>query len=370
MRVPLLVLAVTVVLGVVVPVGGAGALDPRIERSRAELERARAAATTVTTELDRAAASYAESWAQLERLTAEEEDTREEVRAAEQRVDRADRQARERLVALYMHPDLRLEALDGAVLADDVGEALHKLELVDQLARTGVRKVARVGRVAGRVRAAEHDHRLVTAGIRDAVRERRERAAELSVVLAEARRQVEAADQEVAEVEATVARERRQRRLERQRQRSLLAAPGVVATGGAPPPAIDGKVCPVGPPNGFSDTWGAPRSGGRSHEGVDMFAAHGTPLYAVEDGTIRTSDNSLGGVSVHLSGASGDAYYYAHLSTRTVVTGQRVRVGDIVGAVGNTGNARSTPPHLHFQFHPGGGSPVNPTPLVTALCRS
>jgi murein DD-endopeptidase MepM/ murein hydrolase activator NlpD len=58
------------------------------------------------------------------------------------------------------------------------------------------------------------------------------------------------------------------------------------------------------------------------------------------------------------------------MSTRTVVTGQRVHTGDVIGAVGNTGNARSTPPHLHFQYHPGGGGAVNPTPLVTALCRA
>lgn len=74
-------------------------------------------------------------------------------------------------------------------------------------------------------------------------------------------------------------------------------------------------------------------------------------------------------MSVHLEGASGDTYYYAHMSTRTVVTGQRVRTGDVIGAVGNTGNARSTPPHPHFQHHPGGGGAVNPTPLATALCR-
>jgi murein DD-endopeptidase MepM/ murein hydrolase activator NlpD len=128
-------------------------------------------------------------------------------------------------------------------------------------------------------------------------------------------------------------------------------------------------VCPIGAPNAFTDSWGAPRSGGRRHQGADVFAAYGTPLYALEAGAIRTSDNSLGGVSVHLAGTSGDAYYYAHLSKRDVVTGQRVAVGEVVGAVGNSGNARSTPPHLHVQYHPGGGVPVNPTALLTALCR-
>lgn len=366
MRVLPFLLAVVGAIGVLVPAGHARALDPRIEQSRAELQRARDAASAATEALDRAAAAYEEARAHFERLTAERARTRDEVAAAEQAVDVADAQVRDRAIAMYMHPDLRLEALDRAVLADDVGDALHRLELVDQLARVGVRKVALADRIAGRVRAAEHDHQVVTAGVRDAVREREERAAALGAALARARRELEAAGERVEEVEATVAREERARRA----RARALALPATGPGGGAPPAAVDGRVCPVGAPNAFSDTWGAPRSGGRSHEGVDMFAAHGTPLYAIEDGTIRTSDSSLGGVSVHITGASGDAFYYAHLSTRTVVTGQRVRTGDVVGAVGNTGNARSTPPHLHFEYHPAGAGAVNPTPLVTALCRS
>jgi len=366
MRVLPFLLAVVAAIGVLVPAGDARALDPRIEQSRAELRRARDAASAATEALDRAAAAYEEARAHLERLTAERARTRDEVAAAEHAVDVADAQVRDRAIAMFMHPDLRLEALDRAVLADDVGDALHRLELVDQLARVGVRKVALADRIAGRVRAAEHDHQVVTAGVRDAVREREERAAALGAALARAHRELEAAGERVEEVEATVAREERARRA----RARALALPATGPGGGAPPAAVDGRVCPVGAPNAFSDTWGAPRSGGRSHEGVDMFAAHGTPLYAIEDGTIRTSDSSLGGVSVHITGASGDAFYYAHLSTRTVVTGQRVRTGDVIGGVGNTGNARSTPPHLHFEYHPAGGAAVNPTPLVTALCRS
>lgn len=369
MRVHLRWLAVVCLLGVLLPATGAGALDPRIERSRAELRRARAAAVAATAALDAAAADFEEARGHLSRLTDEEADTRADVADAEQIVDEADARLRQRMIALYMRPDLRLEAIGSAVIADDVGDALHQVGLVDQLTRTGARQLSQADRAAGRVRAAERDHRLVTAGIREAVRVRRVRAAALGEALASARATVEAADRRVARVEATVAREAEERRRERERLRRLELARAQAVDVGVPPPVVDGRVCPVGAPNGFSDTWGAPRSGGRSHQGVDMFAAHGTPLYAVEDGTIRTSDNSLGGVSVHLDGVSGDAYYYAHLSTRTVVTGERVRAGAVVGAVGNTGNARSTPPHLHFQFHPGAGAPINPTPLVTALCR-
>lgn len=362
-------LALSAALAMLLPAGTAGALDPRIERSRAELERARTQAAQTTVELDHAAAEYEEAWAHLERLGAEESDAERAVDTAQQRVTEANAQASDRLAAMYKHPELRTHAFGRAVVTNDLGETLHQIELIDQLARGGAQKVARADRVAGRVRAAEKDYRVVTAGVRDALRVRRDRAAVLGEALTQARSQVATADARLRTVEETVAAEReRERRREQARLRQQRLASRASSDGGPLPP-VGGKVCPIGAPNAFTDSWGAPRSGGRSHQGADMFAAHGTPLYALESGTIRTSDNSLGGVSVHLAGASGDAYYYAHMSQRTVVSGQRVAAGDVVGAVGNTGNARSTPPHLHFQYHPGGGAPVNPTQLLTALCR-
>ena len=139
------------------------------------------------------------------------------------------------------------------------------------------------------------------------------------------------------------------------------------------PPTVDasGRTCPVDGPTGFSDSWGAPRSGGRRHQGVDMMSPRGTPLVAIEAGYVQRMGNyGLGGVTVWLKGNSGDEYYYAHLDgwASGLRTGQRMSVGELLGYVGNTGNARYTAPHLHFEHHPGGGSAVNPYPLVKALC--
>lgn len=133
--------------------------------------------------------------------------------------------------------------------------------------------------------------------------------------------------------------------------------------------AVAGRVCPVGRPVSFTDTWGAPRSGGRSHEGVDMFARKGTPVYAVADG-IATDvySSSLGGLAIGFDDDRGDHYYYAHLSAQLVDDGERVRAGELIGRVGNTGNAVSTPPHLHWEYHPANDGPVNPTPLTERLC--
>ena len=127
--------------------------------------------------------------------------------------------------------------------------------------------------------------------------------------------------------------------------------------------------CPLGLPNGFSSSWGAPRSGGRSHEGVDMFAARGTPVVAAGAGTVRVGRNGLGGLTVNLHDVAGNRYYYAHLDSVGVLDGQAVEAGQILGGAGTSGNAAGTPPHLHWQVHPGGGGPVDPFPLANALCR-
>jgi murein DD-endopeptidase MepM/ murein hydrolase activator NlpD len=120
----------------------------------------------------------------------------------------------------------------------------------------------------------------------------------------------------------------------------------------------------------FTDTWGAPRSGGRSHKGVDMIAARGTPIVAIFSGSVyRTSNSSLGGLSIYFTSDAGDLYYYAHLDGFGDITpGERVPAGYVLGYNGSSGNAPDYLPHLHFEYHPGGGSAVNPYPLVRDLC--
>ncbi|MGB7877710.1 MAG: M23 family metallopeptidase, partial [Ilumatobacteraceae bacterium] len=126
---------------------------------------------------------------------------------------------------------------------------------------------------------------------------------------------------------------------------------------------VDAIVCPM-PGSAYGDSWGAPRSGGRRHEGVDMLAPTGTPIYAVVGGMVSFRQNRLGGNAVSLAGDNGNRYYYAHLS-RYEGESRRVSQGDVIGYNGDTGNATGVP-HLHFEVHPGGGLAVNPTPSVRA----
>jgi murein DD-endopeptidase MepM/ murein hydrolase activator NlpD len=144
---------------------------------------------------------------------------------------------------------------------------------------------------------------------------------------------------------------------------------------GPPPPvsvpevsvrSTGGMSCPVAGPVSFTDTWGAPRAG-HTHQGVDMMAAYGTPIVAIVSGTITyAAYDGSGGNMIFLSGDDGNAYWYMH-NQSNLVTGGHVSGGQQIATVGDTGNAAGTP-HLHFEFHPGGGAAVNPTPLVASVC--
>ena len=110
--------------------------------------------------------------------------------------------------------------------------------------------------------------------------------------------------------------------------------------------------------------FGVPREAGRrQHHGVDIFAPRGTPVVAVRNGTARPSTNELGGLVVWLrDDSTRRTYYYAHLDRWAFENTRPVSRGDTVGFIGNTGNARTTPPHLHFGIYESG--PVDPFPFL------
>jgi murein DD-endopeptidase MepM/ murein hydrolase activator NlpD len=118
--------------------------------------------------------------------------------------------------------------------------------------------------------------------------------------------------------------------------------------------------------------WGADRDGGaRKHEGIDIFAPSRTPLVAAADGRIeRVQENNIGGKVVWLRPEGKDyTLYYAHLDEQTVSAGQSVKEGETVGLMGNTGNARTTPPHLHFGIYAQGGA-VDPLAFVNPVIKT
>jgi murein DD-endopeptidase MepM/ murein hydrolase activator NlpD len=152
------------------------------------------------------------------------------------------------------------------------------------------------------------------------------------------------------------------------------------------PPALqpgitaEGYVFPVYGPSGYGDSFQAPRSDvpGGWHHGDDIFAPLGAPVLAVADGTVfSVGRNRIGGNRLWLQDDLGNQYYYAHLSAYTPLAsnGLHVRAGDVLGFVGNTGDAAGGPYHLHFEIHPatllflGYDGVVDPTPYLDAWRR-
>ena len=290
----------------------------------------------------------------------------------------------------YVHAGGSQAVLFDAVSIADV--RVHTSYL-DILSRVGTDVVLRLF-------ALEESYEAQEITEQQALSNQQETNAALEVMAADILAQLEDADAEYRSVVAAYekqeaerrAREEaeRQRREEEERRRlaaqttttlttGSTGAPGATTTTSAPSDtttttrAPSGSMaCPVNGSVAFTDTWGARRSGGRSHQGVDMIASRGTPLVAIEAGTIKRMRNSgLGGITIWLRGSGGDEYYYAHLDgwAAGLSVGQSVAVGELVGYVGNTGNAQYTVSHLHFELHPGGGGAVNPYPLVNGLCR-
>jgi murein DD-endopeptidase MepM/ murein hydrolase activator NlpD len=257
--------------------------------------------------------------------------------------------------------------------------------------------------VVTELRAFREELERQTVRLDEASQEQAENAAELEILAGQLYADLAEAQVVYDGLVTTQAAEEEARRLEAERQRqaeeaaraaaatSTTQAPATTApttSGGggsattttttptapppttAPPPQSSGGACPVAGAVLFGDTWGDPRSGGRSHQGVDMMAAAGTPLAAIYSGTVSLKVNSLGGNTIWLTSGSGDQYYYAHLQSYAsgLASGQSVSEGQIIGTVGSSGNASANFPHLHFEYHPGGGSAVNPYPLVKSIC--
>lgn len=127
-----------------------------------------------------------------------------------------------------------------------------------------------------------------------------------------------------------------------------------------------GFVCPVAGATFFND-WGFTRPGGRFHEGNDLFAPAGTPVVAPVAGTARHLEGPIGGLQFRLVSADGTTYVGTHLSG-SGAAGQ-VAAGQVIGYVGDSGNARGSRPHLHFEIIRPGGESVNPYPALEEACR-
>jgi murein DD-endopeptidase MepM/ murein hydrolase activator NlpD len=153
----------------------------------------------------------------------------------------------------------------------------------------------------------------------------------------------------------------------------LATAAGLLATGAIAPLAAQAapnpgpRACPT---EDFwvGAGWGADR-GKRQHTGIDLGGKRGTPIYAIEDGVIdRTKLQSNGALQIVMRGRSGAKFYYGHMDSVLIKGGQRVKAGDVIGLMGDTGSPGAV--HLHFEYWRSGGesAAVDPEDLIRSVC--
>lgn len=305
-----------------------------------------------------------------------------EIRTTERQLGHSRELLSRRLVQVYV--DEAPGPIDVLLQSGSLTDALAIGTLLERAADADAAVVTRIrerrAELAGlRVRLAA-DARAAQGAL-DTARVARARVEGL---LAVRRRAVAAAQERLGELLAAerrrIARAAAQKRVARAAARHARASTAIASsrdqpTSGSPTPAVPAgsHVFPLAGPTTFSDDWLASRPGGRYHEGIDLFAARGTPVVAVADGTLyRVGYSGISGNRLWLRDGAGTAFFYAHLDGYSAAAreGATVSRGAVLGYNGDTGDARGTPPHVHFEIHPGGGGPVRPYPIVSGWPRA
>lgn len=336
--------ALVAALALLVPMPGASAADP-LGEAKARVDAARRAANAASERYEEATTRYHELDADIGR-------TRQTLAALDDEAASLRTVARQRAVEAYKGKNVDFSTV---VAGDDVLDAMRRTALLDRVNASGDDALDQLGALSEELdlQEAELARRLEEQAAVVGDLEAREREMYNALASAEKARK---------ELEARIAAQNAAARASRNASGRSGSSPGQIIVN----PGGGSFVCPVQGAVAFSDSWGAPRSGGRRHQGVDMMAGYGTPLVAVVSGSISQRNSGLGGRAIYLRGSNGTTYYYAHL--QSWVGGPRsVSAGELIGTVGDTGNARGTP-HLHFEIHPGGGAAVNPYPTVRQYC--
>ncbi len=326
----------------------------------APIDDARTQVAEAQRSADAAAARYEEAIGHLEELGAQVTDLEARIAAGKTEAAALRIVAKERAVRAYVDRDT---LGDGAFLIDG-GDPLDEIRRQKLLARTKAREDASAERL--RVVTNDLDRQRRELEVRKA--EQQKVVAQVAAEQATVQAQLGAAQQALDQLEEQLRQE-----MEAAKAREIAAA----AARDASNRAGNGKdysgayvstgiVCPVRGAVSFIDSWGYPRHQG-PHMGVDLMAATGTPDVAVVSGNVTYKSGGTSGLGAYLRGDDGNLYYYFHLSAYE--GGPRhVAQGEVIGYVGNTGDARYTASHTHFEIHPGGGAAVNPYPSVRPVC--
>jgi peptidoglycan hydrolase CwlO-like protein len=349
-------------------------LAREVRVARAELDDILAHADAITVVLDREQGRY-------ELITARLLSTQRDLATARARYESIVARLNERAQEAFMTgPGSNVEFLLGATSLTDLSD---RLEFVDAVAQSDADLATEVQNTKNALSAREDDLEKLQAQQKGVLARLRDKKAEVEAALADAQRLVQEIQSKKEEATDLA------QRLSKKRQdwlRSQFVGAGTHASVAMPPGwAGTFQVCPVVQPRAYGDGFGAPRYAGgfHLHAGVDIVAPRGTPIVAPFAGTARTSYNGLGGQAVYVYGAKGYVYN-AHLDSYSSASNGPVQPGDVIGYVGDTGDAQGGITHDHFEFHPNAfpgdwptsyygyrviGTALNPYPLLVDACH-
>jgi len=349
--------------------------EEEVERARQEREQAALERAAALADLDSAVASYEALNAELQEVTFRVARLRSQIDLYDSRSRDLRDEIRGRAVSSYMHGDERDE-LNAVFNPEEAQQSIIAREVLALAVDSDSSALDALLATTAEMERLQADLDADSARLSDLRVEADAVVVRMNELFAAAAAEFAQADTDYVAASVALAEQRRREEEERlrreaeQRQRDAIRAALGAPSEGVPLSVTPGFICPVAAPTSFTNSWGAPRSGGRSHEGTDMFAVYRAPLVAVGDGVVRLSTSSLGGTVVNLYADHGVKYFYAHLDgyAAGLVDGQRVARGQVIGYNGDTGNAAPGAYHLHFGMRPGGTVAVNPYPSVRAVC--
>jgi murein DD-endopeptidase MepM/ murein hydrolase activator NlpD len=350
----------------------------RLEQIEGELVEIRERLAATKLELQEKSAAVEENQIALERIQSDLLRTRDDLARAEARYERITERLNERALEAYMQGPAT--SIDFVLGAETVAELTDRLAYADAIAQVDAELAVTVANLRNELTVMQtrlEEQREEQARQLTKAREDRERVIEIFDEITELERRQQALLQEAQKY----LRQTKREWLEELESRDT----GGGTWSGSLPEPYDGVLerCPVDGPRGFGDGFGAPRYAGgyHLHKGVDIVSPMGTKIVAPFDGYAYTSSNTLGGRVVFVVGRYGRAYN-AHLSAYAAGSNGRVSAGDVIGYVGDTGDATGIP-HDHFEFHPDTiPSPwpesyygyrviedaINPYPLLVQAC--
>ncbi len=312
-----------------------------LSEKQAEAQRIQQQLDALKKEGDRLAAEYSASLNELESIRFLMSENKYKLERANERLQRAKGMLQRRLRSIYMLGDVN--AIEVLLESSSVTDLLDRYDFLRYLSEQDMV-------IYKELRSLRNEISLRQRELEDQETRYRKAVAVLQQKRIELQNSLTAQENLLNSVNSEI------RKLMEQSTTSVPTSGGGNYVSGS-------FIFPVRGPHSFTNDWQAPRTG-HLHQGCDIFASIGTPCVAVVSGVASTGEGKNAGYYIRLAGDDGNVYYYMHLD-RFGQTG-RVSAGTVIGYVGDSGNAKGGPPHLHFEIHPGGGAAINPYPILKA----